>query len=139
MRLQLNSKNLIKFTAAGLVLLVGLILILYFINNSNSKSIGNNLSGELKKGSRVIDISVKNSSALPNEIFIKEGEEVELVLDNQGAASCAETLFGNNLFDKPIVLGEVGEKVTQKFHAPESGQYAITCAMGMFNLKVNVL
>lgn len=111
-----------KFIVYGIIILIAIAGLIFFINKSTGNIIQNSNSE-----AQQITISMGNSGYTPNTITVKAGQPVEVSLDSS-VRGCYRQLAIPSL---GINKYSTSQTDTIKFTPTEKGTYQYQCGMGM--------
>jgi plastocyanin domain-containing protein len=112
-----------------IVLIAGLLLVAFVVWFFWLKRAKGVRAAEASSGHQEAMILVKGGYT-PDTIIVRHGKPVRLNFRREETASCSETVVFAD-FDKSADL-PTGEVVPVEFVPDKPGEYAFTCAMGMF-------
>lgn len=87
------------------------------------------------KEAQVIRVTQKGNGYFPNQLTVKRGQPVKLIMDSQESYSCAVSLSIPKLGIRKVL--SPGENVFE-FTPDKTGQIPFSCSMGMYRGVINV-
>lgn len=89
----------------------------------------------LVKDAQVIRVAQKANGYFPNQVTVKKGQPVKLIVDSQDSYTCAVSMIVPKLGIRKVL--SPGENVFE-FTPDKSGQIPFSCSMGMYRGVINV-
>ena len=97
---------------------------------------GSAMNGAILGDKQVIRITQKADGYFPNQLTVKRGRPVKLIIDSENSYTCASSFTMPKIGIQKIL--EPGENVFE-FVPEKSGPIPFSCSMGMFRGTINVI
>ena len=95
-------------------------------NNTNSVAPSDSQGAQVLKTSYTYDADIQ-----PNSFIVQAGKPVRLEIDaKENGYGCMSTIMVPGLYNQPELL-QAGKKIVMNFTPQDTGEYPITCAMGV--------